>query len=153
MDVIDNQTELDDLYGRMETTIDTSQQSQIFDFLRKAGTKAVHAGSNKQVRLARIIQEDTQVQKQIERAKTEKTIRRLRTQAVTTKVRSTAEEKLSGFLSEQQSEFRTLSQQIFTMNQEQIDSIEIDREFFGNKLANSLERAKEQRTSDLQEQT
>lgn len=161
--------EMDALYNRIEKKVDVDSQTQIFDFLRTHKTfdgrnpdgspkfklRAIPTTPNwnwkGQNRLAREIAEETERREKIDRARTLKTLKRLRTLASTTTSSKLAEERISGLETERETEFRTLSKSIFTMSETQLDALEIDRGFFGSRLANSLERAATQRRKELEE--
>lgn len=151
MDVVDDMTEMDELYNRIEQRVDVESQSQITDFFRKAGTKAVYSASSKQIQLSREIKDEKERRNKIDRVRTEKALKRIKMESITTETMKRAESRLDELRSEVEIEYRQSLRSIFTMSETELDRLDIDREFLGSRFANSLERAVSQRRTELEE--
>jgi len=152
MDIIDDMTEMDELYNRVEQRVNVESQTAITDFFRKAGTKAVYSASSKQIKLSEEIRDEKERRNKIDRVRTEKALKRIKMESVTSETIKRAEQRLDETRSEKEKEYRQLSKSIFSMSETEIDRLDIDREFLGNTYANSLERAVAQRRAELLEE-
>lgn len=122
--------EMDALYNRLEKKVNVERQSEIDEFLRTHPTfdgknpdgstsfklRVIEKTSNWNWRgqevLAREISLEEDKRKQISRAKSEKTLKKLSAQALTSETRRLAEEKLSELITEAESERRRIFREI-----------------------------------------
>lgn len=140
-------TDFVEIYARVQDEFDVEDRTQ-----RKLADWLSKKPSSRQEALAKELSDEAEREMQIDRVTSEKSLRRIKTLSETSDVREKAETRLREFRTERENEYQDTLRSIFTMSESQIDALEIDREFYGNKLANSLERAVAQRRKEFEEE-